>query len=95
MKIACDLDRDAVERFRVEKPVARPNPQRLIETSWQSGEKMYFAAKEVNFMLHAGMRGEIPFYKEGARTRLYPDDGSEAWKALYAKALEGPMRRSD
>ncbi len=87
-----DLDRDAVEEFRVEKPKDRPNPPRLVETSWPDGEKMYFAAKEVNFMLHAGMRGEIPFYKEGAHTRLFPDDGSAEWQALHERALKGPVK---
>lgn len=87
-----DLDRDAIEKFRVKKPPRRPEPPRLIETTWPTGRKMYIAnTGEVNFMLTHGQRGKIPFYEPGADTRLLPDDGSPRWKALYQKARREPV----
>ena len=53
---------------------------------------MYFANNgRVNFMLTAGMRGEIPFYERGVDTRLLPDDGSERWRQIYEKARRKPF----
>jgi hypothetical protein len=52
---------------------------------------MYLAATEVNFVLNAANRGEIPYYETGADTRLYPDNGSKDWAELYEKAQGGPV----
>lgn len=87
-----ELDRDAIEKFRVEKPPARPEPARLIETRWPDGKKMYIAnTGQVNFMLTHGQRGKIPFYVPGAQTELVPDDGSAKWKDLYEKSRREPF----
>lgn len=86
-----DLDRDAVERFRVEKPAERPNPERLIETSWPDGRRMYFANGDVNFMLTAGMQAKIPYYERGVTSRLFPDDGSKEWREIYTRARKEPL----
>jgi len=89
--IGFELDRDMMERFRVEKPVERPNPRRMVEITWPTGKRMLLAATEVNFVLNAANRGEIPYYETGADTRLYPDNGSSEWSELYEKALNGPV----
>ena len=88
-----ELNRDAVERFKVRKPAQRPEPQRLIETTWPDGRTMYTASNgTVNFMLHAAMEGKYPYFEAGADTRLVPDDGSSRWKELYKRARkEGPI----
>ena len=86
-----ELDRDALERHRVEKPSQRPNPRRLVETTWASGRRMYFAASEVNFMLNAANKEAIPYYQAGANTRLYPNDGSAEWLDLYRRAEDAPV----
>lgn len=87
-----DLDRDAIEKFRVKKPPRRPEPQRLIETRWPDGRKMYIANNgKVNFMLTLGQQGRMPFYVKSAQTRLFPNDGSEEWKSLYQKAQKDPV----
>ena len=45
-----ELDRDALEVFRVEKPDARPDPLRLIESAWPDGRRLYYAnSGAVNF----------------------------------------------
>lgn len=86
-----EIDRDLMERFKTDKPAERPNPRRLVETRWPGGRRMYFAAQEVNFMLRAAMEEIIPFYEPGADTRLFPDDGTEAWADLYRRAEAGPV----
>ncbi len=90
-----DLDREAVRRYRVDKPDRRPDPPRMIEASWPDGRRMYFASGDgvggVNFVLGPGMRGEIPFYVRGVTARTYPNDGSAKWKELYEKARKKPF----
>jgi galactonate dehydratase len=86
-----ELDRTALERFRVDKPAKRPDPPRLIETTWPGGRKMYVANDgTVNFMLNAARAGKTPYFERGVMTRLLPDDGTTRWKELYAEAIQGP-----
>jgi L-alanine-DL-glutamate epimerase-like enolase superfamily enzyme len=87
-----ELDRDAVERFRVARPERMPDPPRLVETSWPDGRKMYFASDgRTNFVLRAGMAGKIPFYERGVATRVWPDDGSARFRELFEKAKREPV----
>ena len=89
-----ELNREAVEKFKCEKPKSRPEPKRLTETVWGTGRKMYLASNgTVNFMIAQAMRGKIPYYEEGATTKLIPDDGSEAWQKLYRQARDEPVFR--
>jgi len=82
-----ELDRDAVKRYRVTKPKERPEPARLIETSWPDGRKMYIANNgEVNFMLNQSRKGDTPYFEHGVTTRLVPNDGSARWKNLYQQS---------
>ncbi len=86
-----ELDRTALEQFRVEKPAARPDPPRLIETTWPSGRKMYIAnTGQVNFMLNFARAGKMPYFEPGVTTHLLPNDGSAEWRELYAKARTEP-----
>lgn len=86
-----ELNRDMIERYRVDKPQSRPEPPRLIETSWPDGRRMYIANNgHVNFMLTAGQEGKVPYFERGVDTRLVPNDGSSNWKQLYAAARKGP-----
>lgn len=90
--LGLELDWDAIERYRVEKPASRPEPQRLIEVSWPDGRRQYISNNgRVNFMLTAGQRGQIPYYVDGADTRLVPDDGSKQWRELYERGRQGPF----
>ena len=41
--LSYEIDWDAVQRYRVDKPARRPDPPRLIETSWPDGRRMYIA----------------------------------------------------
>ena len=87
-----ELDRDAVEKLKCEKPGQRPEPKRLIKTTWTDGREMFIANDgSVNFMITHAMAERIPYYEEGADTRIVPDDGSKEWAELYRKAQDQPM----
>lgn len=82
-----EVDWDVVERFRVEKPAERPEPERLIEIRWPSGQVMHLAnTGRVNFVLDAAREGRMPFFRSGVTTRLLPDDGTARWRSLYEAA---------
>ncbi len=88
--IGYEINRDMVEKLKVETPATRPDPDRLIETSWPDGRKMYTANNgAVNFMLTAANEDKYPFFETGAETRLVPDDGSAVWRKRYEKARSG------
>jgi len=87
-----ELDRDAIERFRVTKPKRRPDPARLIETSWPDGRRMYIASNgKVNFMLNQSREGNTPYFERGVTTRILPNDGSVRWENLRQQARKGPL----
>lgn len=91
--IGYEVNWETVEKLKVDKPQSRPEPQRLIETTWTNGRTMYTANNgKVNFMLTAGQEGKYPYFEDGADTRLVPDDGTPKWRQLYARARsEGPI----
>lgn len=88
-----DVDWDAVEQFRVDKPRQRPDPPRLVEASWPDGKKMYFNhLAGVNFVLNPARNpGNVPFYERGVKTRLLPDDGTAEWRDLYERSRGGTL----
>ena len=90
-----ELDRDALEKYRVEKPKERPDPPRVIQISWPDGRRMYLASGEgkvpVNFVIRCANRGEMPYYEPGVTTTLLHDDGTEKWRKIYRKAIEKPF----
>lgn len=88
-----EIDWNAVENHRVEKPSARPEPPRLIEVTWANGRRLFVAnSGRVNFMIHAAMAGQISFFERGVRARLIPDDGSARWRERYQKARKKPLQ---
>ncbi len=51
--LGIEVDWDAVAKYRVDKPTARPDPRRMIETTWPDGRRMMTANDgSVNFMLN-------------------------------------------
>ena len=87
-----ELDHDAIQKFKIAKPPTRPEPKRMIETTWPDGRRMYIANDgTVNFMLRLGQQGKIPYVERGVDSRLYPNDGSQKWADLYERARKGPV----
>jgi len=90
--IGHEIDWDAVNRFKVRKPESRPEPKRLLVTTWPSGRKMYIASNgKVNFLLTRANQGLIPYYVRGAHTELVPNDGNAMWSRLYEAARDQPI----
>ena len=92
--IGYDVDRDQLARLRVSKPSGRPKPERLVETVWADGRRVFTASGDrTNFLLDAANKGLFPFYAKGADSRLIPNDGSELWRTRYAKSIAagGPV----
>lgn len=86
-----ELDQDALAKFRTDKPSARPDPPRMIETTWPDGRRMLLGSHGVlNFILKQANLGNIPYFEHGVTTRFVPNDGSAQWKELYDKA--GPEK---
>ena len=88
-----EVDWEAVERYRVDKPAERPDPPRLVEVSWRDGKRMIFNhLGGVNFVLSPAMTpGNVPYYERGVQTRLLPDDGLSEWRDLYERSREKPL----
>ena len=86
-----EVDMDAVERFRCEKPEEQPNPPRLIEANWPEGPTIYFAENETNFMITYAREEGMPYFAAGAHTWLVPDHGSDRWEELHEGAREEPV----
>lgn len=86
-----ELNREVLIKRKIPKPATRPNPQRLMETTWPDGRVMYIASSErLNFMLNLAIEGRMPYFEKGVSTRLVPDDGSSRWKELVSKSQEQP-----
>lgn len=87
-----DVDWDTVSKYQTHKPAERPEPERLIETAWPDGRKMYFAnTGRVNFMLTEAAAGRMPFFTRGVTSRPLPNDRSPGWKELYTRARSAPF----
>ena len=88
-----EVNRDLIEKLKIDKPKERPEPERLIETTWSDGRRMYTANNgNVNFMLTAANADRYPYFADGADTKLVPNDGTPSWRELYDRARkEGPI----
>lgn len=90
--LGMEIDWAAVEKYKVPKPKQRPEPPRLLLTTWPDGRKMYVSNDgTVNFILNAARKAKVPFFERGVTTTLLPDDGSEKWQELYKKGRLGPF----
>ena len=89
-----ELDREALKKYTIERPTKRPDPARLIKSTWLDRTVIYTANDgKINFMLTAGQKGLYPYFKRGVRTEIVPNDGSAQWKQLWEEAQAGPVTR--
>lgn len=85
------LDRDALERFRIEKPDSQPSPDRLIEVDWDDGSTIYFAGNDDQLLYYAMDDGNVPYFERDVSTRVVPDDGSDRWSSMHEAAVAEPV----
>ena len=83
-----DLDRDAIERFRIEPLSKRPYPYpgQLLAIRWPSGATSYYTHMHQYF--DAFRAGKLPVYPRGVYLESIPDNGSPEWKDLQARATK-------
>jgi hypothetical protein len=91
--LGIELDWKVINKFKVPKPPSRPEPERLLETRWPSGRKMYVGSDgSVNYMLRKFMKpSDLPYFEPGVTTHLLHNDGSKDWKDLYQRARKKPV----
>ena len=87
-----ELDTDAMESFRVETPKEKPfGPDRLFRVVYPDGQVWCYAHGRQCFD-HA-RTGVLPVFQRGVRLETIPDDGSDRWRKLHRRALQGPVRQ--
>ena len=91
--LGIELDWKVINKFKVPKPLSRPEPERLLETRWPSGRKMYVGSNgSVNYMLRKFMKpSDLPYFEPGVTTHLLHNDGSKDWMDLYRRARKKPV----
>ncbi len=83
------LDHEVIDEYLVDRPTERPEPDRLVRTTWPDREPIYAAS---GTQLEAmATDGTFPYFEPGVETQLVPDDGSDAWKETHRNALEEPV----
>ena len=92
--LGVDLDKDAVERFRVEPLSKRPYPYpgQLLVIRWPSGASSYYTHARQYF--DAFRAGKLSVFPRGVYLESIPDNGSCEWKELQARAQKKAMHSS-
>jgi hypothetical protein len=88
----------------VEEGYDPPPPRNLYRVSWPSaGSVLYSVGKHGTRTTHkVGERGvwddfaagNQPIFHRGVKLEIIPDDGSQEWAELNARALQAPIRES-
>lgn len=88
--LGIELDEEAIERFRCDpKPQPYPHPDLLLAVRWPAGTTTYYAhCKQYGEDWHAG---RLPFFPRGVNLEHIPNDGSESWRELRERALQGAV----
>jgi L-alanine-DL-glutamate epimerase-like enolase superfamily enzyme len=85
--LGVEIDLDAVERYRIERPRPRDGSGHLLALRWPSGTTSYYAKEE---MYKAEfLAGSLPVFAKGIYVEEIPNDGSREWKELQARAAKG------
>jgi L-alanine-DL-glutamate epimerase-like enolase superfamily enzyme len=94
--LGIEVDRDVLDRFRVEKPEERPNPPRLLKTVWPDGPVLYFAGENNVLMKYAqAPENEMRYFAPDGSAQIVPDDGSNTWQELYDRGKEAVVVYED
>jgi hypothetical protein len=83
------IDEAALSRWRMEPPYELPKPRLLISVSWPSGHTRHYA--DIRQCREDALAGNIPVQEAGVTSQIRPDDGSQTWAELFARAQSGPV----
>ena len=91
--LGVELDWKVINQYKVPKPPARPEPERLLETRWPDGRKLYIGSNgNVNYMLRKFMKpSNLPYFEPDVTCHLLMNDGSKDWRDLYQRARRRPV----
>ncbi|MFO0911196.1 MAG: mandelate racemase/muconate lactonizing enzyme family protein [Isosphaeraceae bacterium] len=93
--LGVEVDEAALERFQVDFPKQRPEPDRLLEIQYGDGKTQLIASDgQVNWVLRRGNDGTIRYWVPHTRARLVPDDGSATHRENLARAKQGAFYRN-
>ena len=87
--LGIEVDEAALERFKMEPPYTYPRIRQLILVQWPDGRKRYYSKVE-QVWTDAG-NGNMPVHEPGAKLTPIPNDGTEEWRSLFARAEDGPV----
>lgn len=85
------LDADHTDFYRRMQTRERYSPNRLIETRWRDGTRMYFCGENDQLLRYAQVAGNVPYFERAVETRLISDDETERWETLHQQAREEPV----
>jgi len=87
--LGVEIDQDAAERYRIEKPAPRSAEGHLLALRWPSGATSYYATEEG--YKSEFMSGRLPPFVKGINVEEIADDGSREWKDLQARAAKAAV----
>jgi galactonate dehydratase len=84
--LGVELDQEAVEQFRLPEMPAKPypHPELLIAIRFGSGATSYYAHCQQYWDDFSN--GHLPVFQAGTFTEVVPNDGSDGWRDLQARA---------
>ncbi len=88
--LGIEIDEDALVRYRMEPPYEFPKPRLLLSVVWPGGRVVHYASMRQCW--DDCWAGNQPVQERGVTMEVHPDDGSQAWAELYARAERSPVR---
>lgn len=88
--LGVELDREAVERYRIDAPHRAVYPRKLVSFSLPSGHVRHYAEISQPWD-EARERWNMPPQQRGANLSVRVDDGTDEFDALYRRAAVSPV----
>ena len=82
-----ELDEDALEKYRIDRFLDRPRPNRLYAIRWPSGATSYY--RNADEFRAEFVTGKLPVFARGVYMEEVIDNGGGDWKQMHAKAQSG------
>jgi L-alanine-DL-glutamate epimerase-like enolase superfamily enzyme len=89
--LGIEIDEAALSRYRMEPPYEFPKPRLLQSVVWPGGRVVHYANMRPQIWDDC-FAGNVPVQERGVSMEVRPDDGSQEWADLYARASLAPVR---